>query len=395
MGHEVEDRGRQAQERAGAEAREHVAELADRGVGEHPLEIVLHGGDQAGHKRRRRPHDRHGGERVGAGHEKRCASRHEVDARCDHRRRVDQGAGGRGAFHRVGEPDMQRQLGALAAGCEQETQADRRAHRAPHDAARIGEPSLAEDARQDRAVRRERVVEVERAIGHPEEKRRDRQAEVTHAVDEKRFLRGPRRLGLREPEADEQIAARAHRLPEHVHDEEVARRHEHRHREHEQREHREKPRIARIVVHVAHGIDRHHETDAGDDREQGGRERIEPQGDGNRERPRGAPRAAHRCAGKRRGASFRRHVGILHRGPLPERGDHLDRPHRFGVGAVGRAHLVRRAEQERHSHRGGRGDAGDGRQVGPRAEQATQEEREHGPGERQERHEHEECGGGE
>jgi len=146
-------------------------------------------------------------------------------------------------------------------------------------------------------------------------------------------------------------------------------------------------------VHVADGIDRHHEADAGDDGEQGGRERVEPQGHGNGEGPRRTSRAAHSGARESRGAPGRRHIGILHRGPLPERGDHLDRPHRLRVRPVGRAHLIRRAKKQRYGHRGGRGDAGNGRQVGPRAEQAAQQECEHRPDERQERHEHEERGG--
>ena len=45
-------------------------------------------------------------------------------------------------------------------------------------AGRVGDPALAENARQDRAVGGERVVEVERAVGHPQEKRGDRQAKV-------------------------------------------------------------------------------------------------------------------------------------------------------------------------------------------------------------------------
>ena len=64
--------------------------------------------------------------RRGRGDEQRRAAGDHVDAGGDHRRGVDQGADRRRAFHRVGQPDVQRELGALAAGPEQQQQADRR-----------------------------------------------------------------------------------------------------------------------------------------------------------------------------------------------------------------------------------------------------------------------------
>ena len=44
------------------------------------------------------------------GREDRIAAADEVDARGDHRGGMDQGADRRGAFHRVGQPDVQREL---------------------------------------------------------------------------------------------------------------------------------------------------------------------------------------------------------------------------------------------------------------------------------------------
>ena len=56
--------------------------------------------------------------------EQRRAARDHVNAGRDHRRGVDQGADGRGAFHGVGQPHVQRKLGALAASAGQQAQAD-------------------------------------------------------------------------------------------------------------------------------------------------------------------------------------------------------------------------------------------------------------------------------
>ena len=63
---------------------------------------------------------------------------------------------------------MQRQLCALSTGSEQQEQADRRAHRAAYDATGIGQASLAQDAGQNRAVERKRVVKIEGAVRHPQ-----------------------------------------------------------------------------------------------------------------------------------------------------------------------------------------------------------------------------------
>ena len=53
-----------------------------------------------------------------------AAAGDEVDAGRDHRRGVDEGRDGRRARHRVGEPDVERHLRALAAGAEEEEEAD-------------------------------------------------------------------------------------------------------------------------------------------------------------------------------------------------------------------------------------------------------------------------------
>src|SRR5947199_9137232 len=49
-----------------------------------------------------------------------------VDAGSDHGGRVNQGANGRGAFHGVGQPDVQRKLGGFAARTHEEEQTGNR-----------------------------------------------------------------------------------------------------------------------------------------------------------------------------------------------------------------------------------------------------------------------------
>ena len=104
--------------RADAERHHHVAELADRGVREHLLDVVLH--------ERERGSDQHG-DAADRGHgidaavadreaveEHRVDARAEVDAGDDHRRGVDQRGHRRGTGHGVGQPGVQRELTRLA-----------------------------------------------------------------------------------------------------------------------------------------------------------------------------------------------------------------------------------------------------------------------------------------
>ena len=58
----------------------------------------------------------------------------EVDAGRDHRGRVDQGADRRRAFHRVGQPDVQRELRRLADAAEEDAQAGGDQHPVGHGA---------------------------------------------------------------------------------------------------------------------------------------------------------------------------------------------------------------------------------------------------------------------
>ena len=57
--------------------------------------------------------------------EDRVAAGDEVDAGVDHGGGVDEGGDRRGAFHRVRQPDVERELGALADGAAQDQERDR------------------------------------------------------------------------------------------------------------------------------------------------------------------------------------------------------------------------------------------------------------------------------
>ena len=62
---------------------------------------------------------------AGASTNKRIRPRHHIHARRDHGRGVDQGGDRRGAFHGVGQPDVERKLRRLAAGADEQQQSGR------------------------------------------------------------------------------------------------------------------------------------------------------------------------------------------------------------------------------------------------------------------------------
>ncbi len=104
---------------------DHVADLADRRVGDDPLEVGCDQRDRSGEEQRERA-DRGGdvGRRRGE-LEERIHARDQVDAGRDHRRGVDQGRDRRRALHRVREPGVERELGGLRKRADQDQQADR------------------------------------------------------------------------------------------------------------------------------------------------------------------------------------------------------------------------------------------------------------------------------
>ena len=231
-------------------------------------------------------------------------------------------------------------------------------------------------------------MKVERAIVHPEQEDRDGEAKVTDPVDKKGLLGGPGCLWFCEPETDQQIAAGTHRLPEDIDQQKVTRGHQHRHREDKHRHEGKKSWGARIIVHVAGRIDGDEQSDAGDDGEHCGGQRVEPQRHRDREVPDVLPRGEvlrreQRIGGRAAGGG---RVGAIKRRPLPERGDHFDGPHRLGMNSLERADVTGSRHQQRNSDDRRAGDANNGRQVRPGSERASQQNGENRACQGQQRH---------
>ena len=196
VGQQMEDRRDVA---AQAKRQHHVAELADRRVGKHALDV-----DDDERKQRRYQGcrtadggDRH--PRVVRHLVDREHTGDQVDAGDDHRRSVDQCGNRRRAFHGIRQPNMKRELRGLAR-CSGE-------HAEPKDRQDV-------HANQARDGEFLNLGDVKRARLHPDQDDRQQQAKIAQPGDDKR-LHG--RLGggrLVEPEADQQIRRKPHQLPE-------------------------------------------------------------------------------------------------------------------------------------------------------------------------------------
>ena len=116
---QVEDRGAR---RTHADREHHVAELGDGGESKDAFEIVL--GDRNGRSEKGGDGSDDGDHLQRVRREQRINARHEEHARGDHRGSVDEGGDRRRTFHRVGQPDVERELAGFADGTAKEEQAD-------------------------------------------------------------------------------------------------------------------------------------------------------------------------------------------------------------------------------------------------------------------------------
>ena len=248
--------------RRAPQGQEHVAELADRRIGQHPLEIVLRERDQRCQEGRDAADRRDGRLRFRHQDEQRRAAGDQIDAGRHHRGRVNQGTHRRGAFHGVGKPEVQRELGRLAARSGEQAQANQ-------------QYVLREARRRGmnlRAAKHGRKIET--AERRPNQVQADQKGRVADSIHHERFDRrgGGRRALV--PEPDQEVAAQSDRFPKDKQHHEIAGHDEHAHRKDKQRQLGKEPRIARVAVHVAAGVNGDQQADERHHRQQDGRQGV-------------------------------------------------------------------------------------------------------------------------
>ena len=168
---------------------------------------------------------------------------------------------------------MQRELRTLAHRAYEEAYADH-GHQQPGRSA----DHLDGLSRNRRRLGKHRVV-VERAEVREHEADAEDEAEVSHAVDQERLHVRVDGRGTRVPEPDQQVGHEADRLPAEEKLQEVVRHHQHQHREGEERDIGEEPLVARVLGHVADGVDVDHQRHEGHHDHHDRREAVDQESD--------------------------------------------------------------------------------------------------------------------
>ncbi len=114
---------------------------------------------------------------------------------------MDERADGRGAFHRIGQPDVQRDLPGFAGRTAEDEDADSRGEAEAEDGGAGGE--MGEGGRFERTSAG--IVEEQRVRLGIEPDHAKQKSEIADAGDYEGLFRGGRGLGLGVPEADEQV----------------------------------------------------------------------------------------------------------------------------------------------------------------------------------------------
>jgi hypothetical protein len=256
VGERVEGGGGERQRRADADEGDQEAELADRRVGQQGLQVVLLERDErADDGGREADGDEHRGPQRTFSEGGREAHE-EIDARLDHRGGVQVGADRSDGDHRVGQPEMERQLRRLRHGPEDHEDARGRGD------ARVAGP-LVDD--EDRAQAGRAGVD-----GEQDEARQE--CESAAEGDHERAQRLRCRRGTRA--SDEEERAERRQLPRDEEDDDVVGEDEQEHREREQR-HEHVERDVAAMAQIARAIGHHHGADAEDHEREQQRQAVE------------------------------------------------------------------------------------------------------------------------
>jgi len=188
----------------------------------------------------------HGG---GCQHKQGAGARHHIDARRHHGGRVDEGGDRSGALHGVGQPDIERNLRALADGADEEEQCGRR----DHPSADFEVVCTLEDLRELHATE-----------GEENRQQAEEKAEVADAVDDEGLLARVTRRLLGDVVADQQVRAEPDPLPADEHHCVGVAQHQHQHEGGEQIHVGEEAEVALVAMHVAGSVNVDQEADTCD-----------------------------------------------------------------------------------------------------------------------------------
>ena len=177
---------------------------------------------------------------------------------------------GVGPLHRVGQPDVERELSALADGAGDQAESEQ------------GDRGLADHHPVDHehlsAVFAEMIDlrDIERAGAVVDQDHGREQTQVTQAGDQECLLGGRRGGGAVEPEADQEVGGEADQLPEDEQHQQVVGDDQTQHGGREQRHVGEVAAVAAVIAEIAGRVNLDQQRDEGDDDQHDAGESVDP-----------------------------------------------------------------------------------------------------------------------
>ncbi len=230
--------------------------------------------DCRGKDRRRSADDCNDGHRSRRFDDHRAAPRSQINARSDHRRRVDQRRHRSRTGHRVRQPDEKRNLRGFARRPDKQQQCD-----SSHNS----EYAESLDRPRGRLFKESRNAvfgyKTDRTEGDEDHEHCDHVSEIAHAVRNEGLFGCIAGLLAVDVITDQQIRTEPYTFPSDEKHQQIVGQHQRQHHEHKQVEIGEEPVKTRIAVHIACRVYMNQQSDAGDEEDVDAGERVEHVGE--------------------------------------------------------------------------------------------------------------------
>ena len=273
VGHHMEHRhgiGRRTQSHS------HVAQLRQGGIRNHTFDVVLNHAQET-HKQGSNRTDYHDDRQGSAAHLiNRRHTRYHEQTGGNHGCGVNQCRNRGRTFHRIRQPNVQRELRRFTHRTDKQEQTGYGNQRPFHTGEQLDSGRLNIRQISEYILIAQAAAEIGKHQADTEQK-----SEVTDTVDQKGFQVGKNRARTFEIETDQEIRHQAHSLPAEEELDEVVAHNQHQHAESKQRNIAEEALVADFfIVHIADGVDMHHQRHAGDHDHHHRRHRIDQEADG-------------------------------------------------------------------------------------------------------------------
>ena len=273
VGHHMEHRhgiGRRTQSHS------HVAQLRQGGIRNHTFDVVLNHAQET-HKQGSNRTDYHDDRQGSAAHLiNRRHTRYHEQTSGNHGCGVNQCRNRGRTFHRIRQPDVQRELCRFTHRTDKQEQTSYGNQRPFHTGEQLNGGRLNIRQISEYILIAQAAAEIGKHQTDTEQK-----AEVADTVNQKGFQVGKSRARTFEIETDQEIRHQAHSFPAEEELDEVVAHNQHQHAESKQRNIAEEALVADFfIVHITDGIDMYHQRYAGNHDHHHRRHRIDQEADG-------------------------------------------------------------------------------------------------------------------